>query len=136
LFQFRKSSCRHVFVFFRIFVPLCFFFSLMGKLLFFYKSWFIVWNFFIWQALIRENRACLLPYIPDAIRNCQKFRGIIRNSVSRNSAEFHNVFVSAELRTISGNFLGKYEAISERLQPVNQDCLMKKRGSKISWHCN
>jgi hypothetical protein len=45
-----------------------------------------------------------------------------------NSAEFRNVFVSAELpvRTISGNFLGEYEAISERLQPVNQDWLMKK----------
>jgi hypothetical protein len=43
-----------------------------------------------------------------------------------NSAEFRNVFASAELRTISGNFLGEYEAISERLQPVNQDCLMKK----------
>jgi hypothetical protein len=53
--------------------------------------------------------------------NAAEFRGI-----PQYSAEFRNVFVFAELRTISGNFLDEYEAISERLQPVNQDCLMKK----------
>jgi hypothetical protein len=37
-----------------------------------------------------------------------------------------------ELRSISGNILGEYEAISERLQPVNQDCLMKKKDGQKS----
>jgi hypothetical protein len=50
----------------------------------------------------------------------------MRSADIRVSTEFRNVFVSAELRTISENFLGEYEAISERLQPVNPDCLMKK----------
>jgi hypothetical protein len=64
-----------------------------------------------------------LPKIP---RNYTEFRVTECCLIPRNSAEFRNVFVPAELRPISGNILGEYEAISERLQPVNQDCLMKK----------
>jgi hypothetical protein len=58
--------------------------------------------------------------------NSAELYGIPCHGMLLNSAELRNVFVPAELRPISGNILGEYKAISERLQPVNQDCLMKK----------